>query len=85
MMIARWHIDAKFGHKQTVVDSLKIWNRGIAMLPGISSGPLPPTSNGARRSNRTSCRVRHAGRSCGWLSSIGCGLHIPLSKNATKT
>jgi hypothetical protein len=25
MMIARWHIDARFGHKQDVVDSLKKW------------------------------------------------------------
>lgn len=25
MMVARWHIDAKFGHKQTVIDSLSTW------------------------------------------------------------
>ena len=30
MMIAGWHIDARFGHKQTVIDSLKIWSQDIA-------------------------------------------------------
>ncbi len=25
MMIARWHIEARFGQKQTVIDSLKKW------------------------------------------------------------
>ncbi len=34
MMIARWHIDARFGHKQTVVDSLKAWSRDIASQIG---------------------------------------------------
>ena len=26
MIIARWHIEAKFGHKQDVIASLKRWN-----------------------------------------------------------
>jgi hypothetical protein len=26
MMIARWHIEAKFGHKSEVIASLKKWN-----------------------------------------------------------
>jgi hypothetical protein len=34
MMIARWHIDARFGHKQAVIDSLKTWNRDIAIQIG---------------------------------------------------
>ncbi len=25
MMIARWHIEAHFGHKQTVIDSPRKW------------------------------------------------------------
>ena len=29
MMIARWQIEARFGHKQTVIDSLKKWHREI--------------------------------------------------------
>ncbi len=29
MMIARWQIEAGFGHKQTVVDMLKRWNEDI--------------------------------------------------------
>ncbi len=34
MIIARWHIDARFGHKQAVVDSLKTWCRDIASQIG---------------------------------------------------
>jgi len=34
MIIARWHIDARFGHKQTVTDSLKAWSRDIASQIG---------------------------------------------------
>ncbi len=34
MMIARWHIDAKFGHKQTVIDSLKNWFESIGAQIG---------------------------------------------------
>ncbi|MBD3679270.1 MAG: hypothetical protein HUJ27_12845 [Rhodobacteraceae bacterium] len=29
MMIARWHVMAKFGHKQEVIDLLKEWNSTI--------------------------------------------------------
>jgi hypothetical protein len=25
LMIGRWHIDARFGQKQTVIDALKTW------------------------------------------------------------
>jgi hypothetical protein len=34
MIIARWRIDARFGHKQTVLDSLQTWHRGIASQIG---------------------------------------------------
>jgi hypothetical protein len=34
MIIARWHIDARFGQKQTVIDSLKTWAREIASQIG---------------------------------------------------
>ncbi len=36
MMVARWHIDARFGHKQVVIDSLKKWVRTIAAQAGWS-------------------------------------------------
>ena len=29
MMIARWTIEARFGHKQQVIDSLKVWTTDI--------------------------------------------------------
>src|SRR6478735_11691331 len=35
MMVARWSIDAKFGYKQNVVDSMKRWLRDIAPQVGI--------------------------------------------------
>lgn len=34
MMIARWHIDARFGHKQHVIDSLKEWRETIGSQLG---------------------------------------------------
>ena len=34
MIIARWHIDARFGHKQSVIDALKTWSRDIASQIG---------------------------------------------------
>lgn len=34
MIIARWHIEAKFGHKQDVIDSLKQWYRDIGAQAG---------------------------------------------------
>lgn len=37
MMIARWHIDARFGHKQTVIDSLKKWGAEIGSQIGWTS------------------------------------------------
>jgi hypothetical protein len=29
MLIARWHIEAKFGHKQAVIDLMKEWNEQV--------------------------------------------------------
>ena len=34
MMIARWQIEARFGHKQTVIDSLKKWSAEIGVQIG---------------------------------------------------
>ncbi len=40
MMIARWHIDARFGHRQTVIDSMKTWSRDIAGQIGWTKDKL---------------------------------------------
>ncbi len=37
MMIARWHIEARFGQKQTVIDSLKKWCDEIGTRIGWTS------------------------------------------------
>ncbi len=34
MLIARWQIEARFGHKQTVIDMLKRWNEDIGSQVG---------------------------------------------------
>ena len=34
MIIARWSIDARFGHKQAVIDSLSTWRRDIGSEVG---------------------------------------------------
>ena len=40
MMIARWHINARFGHKQAVIDALKAWNRDIGEQIGWRANQL---------------------------------------------
>jgi hypothetical protein len=35
MFSARWQIDAKFGHKQTVLDLMRKWERDIGSQVGI--------------------------------------------------
>ncbi|MGD0640174.1 MAG: hypothetical protein ABSC22_05450 [Roseiarcus sp.] len=47
MMIARWQIDARFGHKQKVIDALVRWARDIAPLAGLRNGRLLTGSVGA--------------------------------------
>jgi hypothetical protein len=34
MLIARWQIDARFGHKQTVVDLMQRWLRDVGAKAG---------------------------------------------------
>jgi len=40
MIIARWHIGARFGHKQTVIDSLKKWCDDIGSQIGWTSDKI---------------------------------------------
>ncbi|MFQ5937149.1 MAG: hypothetical protein ACE5LB_12160 [Acidiferrobacterales bacterium] len=40
MMVARWRIEARFGHKQVVIDSLKKWSREIGAQIGWSEDKL---------------------------------------------
>lgn len=37
MLIARWQIDARFGHKQKVIDALAWWTREIAPQAGLKT------------------------------------------------
>ncbi|MHA7683869.1 hypothetical protein [Cupriavidus sp. PET2-C1] len=47
MLIARWQIDARFGHKQEVIDRLQGWAREIAPQVGLVRGRLLTGSIGA--------------------------------------
>lgn len=38
MMIARWHMQARFGHKQKALDTLMRWDREIGPKAGIAAG-----------------------------------------------
>jgi len=40
MLIARWQIDARFGHKQAVIDALTNWNRDIGAQIGWTADKL---------------------------------------------
>ena len=47
MLIARWQIDARFGYKQNVIDSLVQWTREIAPQVGLAKGQILTGSIGA--------------------------------------
>jgi len=47
MLIARWQIDARFGHKQKVIDSIVQWTREIAPQVGLLKGQMLSGSIGA--------------------------------------
>ncbi len=38
MMIARWHVEARFGYKQKAIDLLLKWEREIGPKAGIAQG-----------------------------------------------
>jgi len=35
MMVARWHVKAKFGYKQTVIDLMKEWQAQVGPQTGL--------------------------------------------------
>jgi hypothetical protein len=47
MLIAKWQIDARFGHKQAVIERLQAWAREIAPQVGLTRGRLLTGSIGA--------------------------------------
>ncbi|CAG9176661.1 MULTISPECIES: hypothetical protein [Cupriavidus] len=47
MLIARWQIDARFGHKQEVISRLQQWAQDIAPQVGLQCGRLLTGSIGA--------------------------------------
>ena len=44
MMIARWHIDARFGQKQKVIEALQAWNNDIGKQIGWAADKLRITT-----------------------------------------
>jgi hypothetical protein len=47
MLIARWQIDARFGHKQAAIEKLQQWEKEIATQIGVTKGRLLTGSVGA--------------------------------------
>ncbi len=47
MLIATWQIDARFGHKQQVIDKMKEWEEKIGKPAGMKTGRLLTGSIGA--------------------------------------
>ncbi|UVK49443.1 hypothetical protein BPNPMPFG_008418 (plasmid) [Mesorhizobium sp. AR07] len=47
MLIARWQIDARFGHKQNVIDAVLKWTQDIALQVGLLSGRMLTGAIGA--------------------------------------
>jgi len=59
MLIARWQIDARFGQKQTVIDSITQWTRDIAPKVGLLTGRMLSGSIGpSKRPSNTTGRSR---------------------------
>lgn len=50
MILARWSIDARFGHKQAVIDSMIQWQKEIGSTIGWNEMRLLTGSIGARES-----------------------------------
>lgn len=48
MLIATWQIDARFGHKQQVIDKMREWEQKVGEPAGMRSGRLLTGSIGAR-------------------------------------
>ncbi len=48
MLIATWQIDARFGHKQQVIEKMKEWEEKIGKSVGMTTGRLLTGSIGAR-------------------------------------
>ena len=54
-MVARWQINARFGHKQTVIDLLRKWEREVG-----TPRPQPDKMQGTDRLDRARVEADHA-------------------------
>ncbi|QAU33686.1 hypothetical protein [Janthinobacterium sp. 17J80-10] len=50
MILARWSIDARFGHKQTVIDFMVKWQKEIGSAIGWTEARILTGSVGAKES-----------------------------------
>ncbi|MGM0576466.1 MAG: hypothetical protein ACQEXJ_12115 [Myxococcota bacterium] len=44
MIVARWQIDARFGHKQKVIDSMKRWHEEVGTTIGWTADKVRMTT-----------------------------------------
>lgn len=59
MLIARWHIDARFGHKQTVIDLMQRWLRDVGAKAGTDTMD-PKLLTGSIGAREATLEVNHA-------------------------
>jgi len=83
MTIARWHIDARFGHKQAVIDALKTWNRDIGEQIGWKANQLRLTTGsiGALESTVEVTIADLAELNASWAKLAGIAAHKQWSKD----
>jgi hypothetical protein len=69
MFVARWHIDARFGHKQAVIDLMQRWLRDVGSKAGTDemNARLLTGSIGAHES---ALEVNHSVESLAQLESF---------------
>ena len=83
MILARWSIDARFGHKQAVIDSMIQWQKEIGSTIGWNEMRLLTGSIGARESTvQSEIRLKDlAELNAAWDKLATIEAHKRLSKD----
>ena len=68
MFVARWHIDARFGHKQTVIELMQRWLRDVGSPAGADM-MNPQLLTGSIGAEESALEVNHSVES---LAQLEC-------------
>lgn len=69
MFVARWQIDAKFGHKQAVIDGLKQWEKDVGRAAGTGDMDVK-IMTGSIGAREATVEVHHSVESLAQLESF---------------